>query len=125
MHALVCAESLSHQSVVAHQIHCGLAVQKYDLPVIKFDVSFCPHLLEKLRNLWFERLLDLRELKVFMLALKVRVCFQCIQIGDVGVCLLHLLELCESFLHALDILRELLHAFCLKLVIVINVFGAM
>jgi hypothetical protein len=59
--ALACAKRLSHESAVAYQIHCGLAVQKYDLPEIKFDVWFCAcFLLEKLRNLWFELLLNLR-----------------------------------------------------------------
>ena len=48
-----------------------------------------------------------------MNALKVRVSFRCVGVGDVGVILLRRFELCESFLHALHVFRKLLDAFCL------------
>ena len=108
-HTVTGLEGLFHESWVADQIHCGLAIQKYNLLEVKLDLG-AMHLLEELCNSWFKLVLYLRELESIILELEVRIFFLCVRIGHVGVILLHLLELRESFLHALDILCELLDA---------------
>ena len=75
--------SLCDQCLVAEQIHCGMTVQKYDLPEFQLAVEVW-RLVEELGDVWLEFLVQLCELESPVCNLKVRILFIII-IGKVGV----------------------------------------
>ena len=83
-HAAAGFERFFDQCLVADQIHCGLTVQKYDLPEVQLIVGIW-RLIEELGDVWLKLLVQFCELESLVYNLKVRIFFLIIVIGKVGV----------------------------------------
>ena len=86
-HAYAGLVRLCDQCLVVEQIHCGLTVQKYDLPEFQLVVEIW-RLIEELGDVWLEFSVQLCELESPVLNLKVRIFFRIVVIVKVGVLLL-------------------------------------
>ena len=73
-HAASGIVSLCDQCLVSVQIHCGMTVQKYDLPEVQLVVKVWS-LVGELGDVWLEFLVQFCELESSVCNLKVRILF--------------------------------------------------
>jgi hypothetical protein len=77
-HVRVGFERLFHKSWIANQIHGEVAIQKNDLPEIKFDFGAVRLFEQEFSNLRFKLVLYLSKLKSTVSELKVQCFFRCV-----------------------------------------------